>query len=109
MAISRNFDGELYPVVDMVNHADEQGRNVRPVRYIIGADGTRQDGRGFVSTRDIKAGEELRETYAFSSQASAQQMQLVYGLEIEAGGSCVSPNEDMLAEALRCNSACPEY
>ena len=83
MAISRNFNGELYPVADMLNHAEDvdHGLNVRPIRDVIGADGARQDGRGFITTRDIKAGEELRERYAFSSTANAQQMRLVYGIE----------------------------
>jgi len=76
MAVSRNFAGELYPVMDMANHAADaaHGLNVRPIRWSIGADGALQDGRGFISTRDIKAGEELREHYT-----TRTNLELVYG------------------------------
>jgi hypothetical protein len=35
MAVSRNFNGQLYPVADMINHAEDAdaGLNVRPIRY----------------------------------------------------------------------------
>ena len=35
MAVSRNFGGELYPLIDMANHAPDEahGLNVRPIRW----------------------------------------------------------------------------
>ena len=42
--------------------------------FRIGADGELQDGRGFMSTRAIKAGEQLRERYT-----TRTNLLLVYG------------------------------
>ena len=86
IALSRSFSGELYPVVDMANHAPDaaHGLNTRSIRMSIGTDGELQDGRGYIATRDLREGEELTDRYHSSCAKRLpgdSMMRLVWGID----------------------------